>query len=215
MLNIYQRQAATFRNEMRTSCAALVGIAQGLLADGVLNDQEIAFLRDWLANSENISLTWPGSVIFAQVTSILDDGVVTEDERSHLTETLRQLVGGRLDELAEAVHVAELPLDNVQGIDIPGRSFCLTGEFVLGPRKTCEGMIVRRGGVIAAVTKKLDYLIVGGLGSPEWKHGSFGTKVEKAIQHKQAGVPLRIIHEDVWASSLRGYSGLAADSSGS
>jgi hypothetical protein len=69
MLNVYQRQAASFRNEMRTSCAALVGIAQGLLADGVLNDQEIVFLGGWLANAENIALTWPGSVIFAQVST--------------------------------------------------------------------------------------------------------------------------------------------------
>lgn len=48
MINIYQRQAAAFRNEMRTSCAALVGIVQGLMADGVLNDQEILFLKGWL-----------------------------------------------------------------------------------------------------------------------------------------------------------------------
>jgi NAD-dependent DNA ligase len=193
MLNVYQRQAASFRNEMRTSCAALVGIAQGLLADGVLNDQEIVFLGRWLANSENIALTWPGSVIFAQVKNILADGIVTPEGRDHLTETLRQLIGGRLDELAEATHVSELPLDHVASIDISGRSFCLTGEFVYGPRKTCEDAIVRRGGLMANVTRKLDYLVVGGFGSPEWKHGSFGTKLEKAI-----------VHEDVWASSLRG-----------
>jgi NAD-dependent DNA ligase len=139
-----------------------------------------------------------------QVKNILADGIVTPEEREHLTETLRQLIGGRLDELAEATHVSELPLDHVASIDIPGRSFCLTGEFVYGPRKTCEDAIVRRGGLIANVTRKLDYLVVGGFGSPEWKHGSFGTKLEKAIQTKQSGVPLLIVHEDVWASSLRG-----------
>lgn len=51
------------------------------------------------------------------------------------------------------------------------------------------------------MTKKLDYLVVGGLGSLEWKHGSFGTKIEKAMQHKRAGVPLFIV---------RGYLGLSA-----
>jgi NAD-dependent DNA ligase len=204
MKNLYTRQAAAFRNEMRTSCAALIGIAQGLLADGVLNDQEIRFLRDWLSKAENISMTWPGSVIFAQVESILADGVITENERARITETLRQLIGGRLDEVAEVLHVTELPLDDVPSVEVPGHTFCLTGEFVFGPRKTCEDAIVRSGGAIATVTRKLDFLVIGGLGSAEWKHGSFGTKVEKAIEHKQSGVPLMIIHEDVWAASLRG-----------
>ena len=204
MINIYQRQATAFRNEMRTSCAALVGIVQGLLADGVLNDQEIRFLRDWLADAQNVSLSWPGTVIYAQVETILADGVVTEAEREHLAETLKQLIGGKLDEVAEAGFVSELPLDRVEAIDVPDRLFCFTGDFVFGPRNICERAVESRGGLIAGVSKKLHYLVVGGLGSAEWKHGSFGTKIEKAIQHKQAGVPLKIVHEDVWAASLRG-----------
>ena len=44
MINIYQRQAAAFRNELRTSCAALIGLVQGLMADQHLNDDEIKFL---------------------------------------------------------------------------------------------------------------------------------------------------------------------------
>src|SRR5437868_6317654 len=130
MINIFQRQASAFRNEMRTSCAALIGIVQGLMADSHLNDQEIRFLRDWLAGAQNVSLTWPGTVIYAQIEAILADGVVTIEEREHLAETLRQLIGGRLDEVAEASFVSELPLDRVEGIDICDRLFCFTGDFV-------------------------------------------------------------------------------------
>jgi NAD-dependent DNA ligase len=202
MINIYQRQAAAFRNEMRTSCAALVGIVQGLMADGVLNDQEIQFLKSWLDGAQNVSLSWPGTVIHAQVQAVLADGFVTADERAHLIDTLGQLLGGKLDEVAEASFVSELPVDQLHGMELVGKQFCFTGDFVFGPRKNCENAVVRRGGLISGVTKKLDYLVVGGLGSPEWKHGSFGTKIEKAMQHKQAGVPLFIVHEDTWASAL-------------
>jgi NAD-dependent DNA ligase len=202
MINIYQRQAAAFRNEMRTSCAALVGIVQGLMADEVLNDQEILFLKSWLDSAQNVSLSWPGTVIHAQVQAVLADGVVTADERAHLVDTLAQLLGGKLDEVAEASFVSELPIDQLHGIEMLGKQFCFTGDFVFGPRKNCEEAVVRRGGLISGVTKKLDYLVVGGLGSPEWKHGSFGTKIEKAMQHKQGGVPLFIVHEDTWASAL-------------
>lgn len=201
MTNLYQRQAAAFRNELRTSCAALVGIVQGMLANGHLNDQEIGFLQKWLRDAESVSLVWPGSLVYAQVTEILSDGQVSESERAQLTETLQQLLGGRLDEVAEAGYVSELPLDHVQEVDVTGKVFCFT---CVGPRRTCEEAIERRGGMVGSVTKKLDYLVVGGLGSPEWKHGSFGTKIEKAVTYREGGCPVRIVHEDIWTSCLRG-----------
>lgn len=205
MTNLYTRQAAAFRNEMRQSCAALVGIVQGMLADQELNDREIVFLRDWLSGAENVSLTWPGSLIYAQIKDLLADGLVTTDERAHLQDTLLKLLGGTLDDLAQSTHVSALPLDDAIEIDVPERIFCFTGDFVFGPRATCQEAVARRGGVVInGVTKKLHYLVVGGLGSPEWKHGSFGTKIEKAISYKRDGVPLKIVHEDLWAGSLRG-----------
>jgi hypothetical protein len=45
--------------------------------------------------------------------------------------------------------------------------------------------------------------VIGSLGSPEWKHGSFGTKVEKAMKYKQAGLSILIVPEECWATSLR------------
>ncbi|MNL19017.1 hypothetical protein D3C87_1401960 [compost metagenome] len=203
MINIYQRQATAFRNEMRTSCAALIGIVQGIMADGHLNDSEIQFLRGWLDDAETVALSWPGTVIKAQIETILADGSVSEEERMHLALTLGQLIGGKLDEVAGAGFVTELPIDRPEGIEIKEKLFCFTGDFVYGPRRLCEQAIEVRGGSVSGVNKKLHYLVVGGLGSPEWKHGSFGTKIEKAIQHKEAGVQLLIVHEDTWASSLR------------
>ena len=201
--NIYTRQAAEFRNELRQSCAALVGIVQGIMSDGVLHDREIRFLNDWIAGSENIALIWPGSAIHIQIRDLLADGVITADEREHLWSTLQKLVGGTLDELAESRHVSALPLDDVSGIEFAERSFCFTGDFVFGPRGVCGDAVQRRGGVVVSgVTKKLHYLVVGGLGSAEWKHGSFGTKIEKAINYKLEGEKLMIVHEDIWASSL-------------
>lgn len=41
------------------------------------------------------------------------------------------------------------------------------------------------------------------MGSPEWKYGSFGTKIEKAVSYRDGGLPLRIVHEDTWANPQR------------
>lgn len=203
--NFFTRQAMAFRNEMRQASGALLGIVQGMLADGHLNDREVTFLRDWLRANEAGAAVWPGNVIAAQIESALADGAIDERERAHLSDTLQRLIGGTLDELAESQHVTELPIDPIELVDFAQRTFCLTGNFCFGTRASCEGAIVARGGVVAAaVSKKLDYLIVGGLGSAEWKHGSFGTKIEKAMQLKQAGARLKIVHEDPWASAIMG-----------
>lgn len=202
-MNPYQRQAVAFTNDVRRSCGALLGIIQGVLADHSVNDQEIGFLRDWLVQNDTISSIWPGDMLLAQVQSILHDGTVTAEERQHLTSVLQNIVGGRFDELAESTHVSQLALDQVQWVEFANRCFCLTGDFVFGPRATCEQAIVRRGGQVQKnITKDLQYLVVGGLGSIEWKHGSFGTKIEKAISYRRDGVPVLIVHEDVWATSL-------------
>ena len=202
MSNLYARQASAFRNELRQSCAALVGIAQGLLADAELNDQEIVFLNKWLAAADAVNGVWPGSALHAKVKEALADGRVTPDERLHLIDVLQAFLGGNLDD-PELRPVNALAFDEAIAIDFQDKMFCLTGDFVFGPKSTCETAILRRGGVIhGSVTKKLSFLVVGGLGSAEWKHGNFGTKVEKAVEYRSAGVPIQIVHEDVWASSL-------------
>ena len=203
MTNFFTRQSATFRNDLNRSLGALVGIAQGLVCDRNLNDAEITFLKNWLEANENISLTWPGDVVYARIQAVLADGIVTDEERAHLLDTLHKLIGGSLEELESTTHVSDLMFDPVTTVEFAGRVFCLTGDFVFAPRSVCAAAIETRGGAVAAsVTKKLNYLVVGGLGSPEWKHGSFGTKVEKAVTLKRDGLPILIVHEDHWANSL-------------
>jgi NAD-dependent DNA ligase len=105
--------------------------------------------------------------------------------------------------IAEQAKVCELAFDNPSSITIPASLFCLTGEFLFAPRSRCESMLAERGATAQrSVTKKLNYLVVGGLGSDEWKHGSFGTKITKAMEYQRKGCPIMIVHEDVWASAL-------------
>jgi NAD-dependent DNA ligase len=203
MTSFFTRQAASFRNDLSRSAGALIGIAQGFLCDGHLNDNEIRFLNDWLRQNESIAAAWPGDVLYARVREILADGIVTSEERSYLTEMLQQVVGGTLDELADARHVSELALDRGASVTIQDSTFCLTGDFVFAARQQCEAAIQKRGGTSSkSVTKKVNYVVVGGLGSPEWKHGSYGTKIEKAMEYKRTGARLLIVHEDQWAAAL-------------
>lgn len=205
MGDFFARRGAAYINELRRSCGALLGIAQGVLCDRQLVDAEICFLDQWLTENDAIANEWPGDVLHQRIRAALADGAITDDERRHLVETLQQLIGGSYDDLARPAHVTRsLAFDDVVQINFPGSSFCLTGEFAFAPRAKCEAAISTRGGIISSsVTKKLRYLVVGGLGSPEWKHGSFGTKIERAVKNRREGLPVLIVHEDRWVSILR------------
>lgn len=205
MTAFFTRQGAAYINEMNQSLGALLGIASGLLADRELKDSEIGFLKEWLDTHSAIATAWPGDVIYARVKDALADGQITAQERDHLVQTLQQLVGGTLKELAASNHVTQLLPYETPTLEYATATFCLTGDFVFAPRTACEQEIATRGGIIkSGVSKKLRYLIVGGLGSPEWKHGSFGTKIEKAMELRKEGAAILLIHEDHWACSLRG-----------
>ena len=77
MSDFFARRGAVYINEMNQSLGALVGIAQGVLSDQHLNDNEIHYLNDWLSNNEVISTSWPGDVIHRRVRSVIADGVIT------------------------------------------------------------------------------------------------------------------------------------------
>src|SRR5918996_1519388 len=129
-----------------------------------------------------------------RVKGIIVDGVITDAERPHLLEILQHLIGGTAETLAAATHVSELMYDTIAICEFSTIRFCLTGDFVYGPRESCHTQIEKRGGIIAkAVTKNLRYLVVGDRGSPKWKHGSFGTKVETAEKYKRDGLPILIV----------------------
>jgi len=203
MTNFFARRSAAYVNEMKRSLGALLGIATGLLADRQLVNTEIRFLNDWLQANDAIAASWPGDVVHSRIKAVLEDGIITEPERDYLVKMLQQLIGGALEELAASIHVTQLAFDDVPCVEFPGVAFCLTGEFVYAPREVCAAAIEKRGGIVSEyVTKKLRYLVVGGLGSREWMHGSFGTKIEQAVRYKREGLGILIVHEDRWALSL-------------
>lgn len=203
MTSVFALQAAAFKNEQKSSYADLVGIAKGLICDGELNDREVHFLNDWLKQHENISVGWPGTIVKTRLNEMLADGAITDAERTYLIDTLQSLIGGTLDDLPQATHVTEFAFDSIEQLLFRGTRFCLTGDFFFAPKETCHDAIQKRGGLVSSsVTKKVHYVVVGSLGSTQWKHGSYGTKVEEAMRLKNEGVALRVIKEDHWAEAL-------------
>jgi hypothetical protein len=203
MAYTYGRQIGADLNDFKRSLGALVGIAQGLVCDQQLTDKKIHFLHDWLSENDAISTRWPGDVLYTRVRAVLADGSITAEERQYLIDTLLKLVGSDGPDLPKATHATALAHDVVDRVTFDEKSFCLTGNFVYGPVESCESAIKKRGGDISASVKAgVTYLVIGSLGSAQWKHGSFGRKVEKAMECKRNGLSIFVIQEERWARSL-------------
>lgn len=87
-----------------------------------------------------------------------------------------------------------------------GKAFVFTGKFDFGTRKECQQTVIQRGGEcpdMSFVSHNIDYLVIGEKGSPAWKRGSYGNKIESAIiARKEHGTPA-IISELHWKNSLK------------
>lgn len=181
----------------------LIGIARGLVADGVVNELEADFLIRWLKENEHITC-WPFDVLNKRVHAMLADGMIDAEERQELLELLRDLIGGK-PAAGKAVNFASaLPLTQpAPDIVFAGKTFCFTGTFAFGERKDCHAAVVRLGGKPQdKVTTRLDYLVIGSLGNEDWMHSTFGRKIQQALDFNAKGRGIAIVSEDAWTQAL-------------
>lgn len=189
---------------LQKSMDTLLGICAGLIADNRINKEEALFLDTWLRENEELTNIWPGEIIAHRVSSILQDGLVTEDELSDLKDILKHFVGTSLNEQGIASGMASsLPIDQNVNICINKKTFCLTGKFLFGPRAVCCRAITDRNGLVSSsICSTLDYLVIGTLSSRDWIHTSYGRKIEMAVRSREKnGSPL-ILAESDWTHAI-------------
>lgn len=180
----------------------LIGIARGLVADGVVNELEADFLIRWLKENEHLTC-WPFDVLNKRVRAMLADGVIDAEERQELLELLRDLIGGEPAAGKTINFASALPLTQpAPDIIFAGKTFCFTGTFAFGQRKDCHAAVARLGGTPQdKVTTRLDYLVIGSLGNEDWMHSTFGRKIQQALDFNAKGRGIAIVSEDAWAQA--------------
>lgn len=180
----------------------LVGLARGIVADGTINQAEVEFLQKWLAANMAISDQPMIRRLYVRVNAILADGVADAEECRDLLDTLNSF-SSRDFELGEVLKATTLPLcDPAPVLRFDGRRYCFTGTFGFGNRAECEAEVTARGGSAGSLTKATQVLVIGMYATESWKHSSFGTKIVKAVDLREDGVPISIVSEAHWAGHL-------------
>ena len=182
----------------------LIGLCKGIVADGTVNVDEARFLQGWLESNRESHSTWPCSVLYPRIQSMLDDGRLQDEEERELLGLLIQVTGGNPRTLDAHSLTSTLPLNRpIPDVLIPSKSFCFTGKFLYGTRSKCQEAIVSRGGkAIENITEELDYLVIGLVGSRDWVHSTFGRKIEKAVGYRDKGIPITIVAEEHFIHAL-------------
>jgi NAD-dependent DNA ligase len=190
------------RRLVERGLAEMVGLVRGVIADGAVSSDEAARIARWAKDNPDTAARWPANLLARRLDRIYRDGYLDAKEREHLGALLAQLAdnpGGHGFQLA-----TDLPLDRpAPDVVFPGKTFVFAGEMAYGPRRSCEREVTDLGGDCErSVTRRTDYLVIGGLAATDWAQQTFGNMIDEAVQHRERGVSIAIISEDHWAESL-------------
>ncbi|MDR1395546.1 MAG: hypothetical protein LBK52_05205 [Deltaproteobacteria bacterium] len=202
----------------------LLGLCQGLLADGDLTRRKAEFLFSWLrSRGREAGALWPGDVLLERLWAGQKNGSFTGDTLADLTVFLFEIIeedqtlerredpaaadedGGGEDAApvfwdSPAEDDTPLPLDfPVPEVAFLDRSFCFAGVLKYSSLLEAEDLVRLRGGEVhRSPVQNLDYLVVGLASPPNWKQTSWGRKIKKALDFRTDGSRLCIIAEDTF-----------------
>ena len=169
-------------NDTTLNLQVLQGIINGISCDGEIVIDEINNLKTWLDINNHLAGIYPYDKVFEIVNSVLEDGILTEEEKNELSVSFQEILNPILESRSS--------------ISLLDKTFCLTGEFKNGSKSEIKSKLEKLGGIEKkGISSKLDYLFVGELGSEAWKFGKIGGKIAKAQELQEKGINIEIISE--------------------
>jgi NAD-dependent DNA ligase len=179
----------------------LAAICTGIICDGVVNDVEGKYFRDWLCTFAPPNPTPAFVDITRRVALIFKDGVIDDEEREELKTMMEELRGGP-DPLKQ--YPAQWCVDDpLPPIVFEQKHFVVTGNFAFGKRDAVYSAIQKRGGLVHdAMRFEIDYLVIGSVISKAWSEPTYGNKIKKAVEMRKHGGRPSIIPERHWREHL-------------
>jgi DNA polymerase-3 subunit epsilon len=197
--------------EAATATAELLHLVQDIMADGVVDIEEVRQLCAFLYQRPELRGSDAGCGLFMLSEHILEDGIIEPAEALMVESLLRDLWGidGALRGILQSPQSAKPafwraptatttpPKDTAATcIEFAGKVFCFTGDFAFGDREQCQASTAKAGGTIkTGVSRKVDYLVAGAL-------GGWGAKLDQAGALSAGGHRIAVVNECDWAKAL-------------
>lgn len=168
-------------------------LLEAVIEDGVITDTEIFLLKTWMENHPDLQESYPFDRIFQALDKAAEDGRILPEE----LDKLQMLFWDLVDPVKN--RGCHKKIETVRG-----KHIVVTGDFVYGTREEVCALIEASGGMIEKRVKRTtDYLVVGEKGSSRWKTGRYGSKIQKAIELKNKGLPVEIVEEGGFIPALK------------
>ena len=176
--------------------------------DGEVNTEEAKKLLDYMVENEILQKLPPFNEFFNLLIHTLEDNQIDTKESHALISTIYDFIEFSddakkiiIEKNGDLIKTLVTEVDPV--VDFENRTFCLTGEFRLGARDFVANHIENAGGRnISNVTKKLNYLVKGSLGSEAYALGNLGSKELKVLYYREKGLDIKLIEENDLADAL-------------
>lgn len=182
------QQVTYYKTELREDTKLLnelKAIIESSSNDGILTLEEVSNIVDWCKSHGSLELKYPFDKVYSVCLHALQDNYVSENEHN---------------QIMALCNIASNPIESCSSmneITIQGRVFCLSGDFRHGAKSKITSILENFGAVVkTSVTKQVDYLVTGAMGSDAYAHGNYGTKVEKALKMQSEGHVIQIITEE-------------------
>lgn len=199
------KELALNQKQITKGLNTLMGIVSGIVCDGHLHDTEVGFLSTWIEENQHLAAVYPASVVYRRIREVLQDGVITVEEKEYLLRELTVLSGTDFANTGSALpeHISTI-FDDDPHIIVPDNVFVFTGEFIYGTRTACNKAVEAKGGITSSsVTKVTNYLVVGSMASPDWIVANFGRKIQKAAEMMLSGdYEIAVVREQDWVMSI-------------
>lgn len=191
-----------YYNALTADLQTLQGLIHGIMADGEINEAELAGLRGWLNANDHLKNHYPYDEIRSLIAAVLHDKKIDPEEDQILKAYFKQFVSFANPDVAqkiaretEGVNVFDMCTSDPE-ITFEGKTFCITGVLERCKRDDMQELIQALGGTpVNNVSKKVDYLVVGGKGNPAWAFSCYGRKIEQAVSLRKDGHGIMLVHE--------------------
>lgn len=179
----------------------LHGLMAGIIADGIVTEDELRGLSDWLSAHESLKTLWPYDELESLVSAVLKDGTIDDNEQRLLRDFFTEFVALMDDRTITTPSMLEgTSLIGVCAmcpeITFEGKTFCFTGASNKFSRTGFQQLVASLGGSHTNnPNKTTHYLVIGAEGNPAWAYACYGRKVEAAVKLRKQGMQLVIVHE--------------------